>query len=77
MQGAFFVSDGDPSQWRILEPHVPTVLEIFTHNHSLADAYRVYETTRQMRAEYLTTLSQLLADMVTGQAAMLRKLSCF
>lgn|GEM_PF-881130 len=70
-QGAFFVSDGDPSQWRILEPHVPIVLEIFTHHHSLADAHRVYETTRQMRAEYLTTLSQLLSQMISGQAAML------
>lgn len=70
-QGAFFVSDGDPSQWRILEPHVPTVLEIFTHHHSVADAHRVYESTRQMRAQYLTTLSHLLADMVSGQTAML------
>ena len=70
-KGAFFVSAGDPSQWRILDPHVPVVLEIFTHHHSLADAHRVYEATRGMRAEYLTTLSQLLSQMVGGQAAML------
>lgn len=70
-QGAFFVSDGDPSQWRVLEPHIPTVLEIFAHHHSLEDAYRAYETTRHMRAEYLTTLSHLLAEVVRGQAAML------
>lgn len=70
-QGALFVSDGDPSQWRILQPHVPTVLEIFTHHHSLTDAYRVYETTRQKRGEYLRTLSPLLAQVVNGQSAML------
>jgi SAM-dependent methyltransferase len=70
-QGAFFVSASDPSQWRMLEPHVPSVLEIFTHHHSLADAYSVYETTRQSRTASLSTLSHLLAEMVSGQAALL------
>jgi len=70
-QGAFSVSASDPSQWRILEPHVPSVLEIFTHHHSLADAYHVYETTRQSRTASLSTLSHLLAEMVSGQAALL------
>ena len=70
-QGAFVVSDGNPANWRTLEPHVPTVLEIFTHHHSLADAHRVYEATRGMRAQFLMTVSHLLADMVSGQTAML------
>lgn len=71
-QGAFFVSASDPSQLlKVHEPHVPGVLEIFTHYHSLADAHRAYETARQTRAECLPTLSNLMAEMVSGQAALL------
>ena len=71
-QGAFFVSANDPSQLlKVHEPHVPGVLEIFTHHHSLGDAHRAYETSRQTRAECLPTLSNLMAEMVSGQAALL------
>jgi len=71
-QGAFSISASDPAQLRrVNEPHVPGVLEIFTHHHSLADAYSAYEMARQTRAASLTTLSNLMAEMVSGQAALL------
>lgn len=71
-QGAFCVSASDASQIRrVNEPHVPGVLEIFTHHHSLADAHKAYERARQMRASCLPTLSNLMAEMVSGQAALL------
>lgn len=71
-QGASFVSPSDPTQLlRVTEPHVPGVLEIFTHHHLLADAHRAYETARQTRAACLPTLASLMAEMISDQAALL------
>ena len=71
-QGAFYVSATDRSQLsRVEESHVPGVLEIFAHHHSLADAHRAYQTARERRTACLPTLSNLMAEMVSGQAALL------
>jgi hypothetical protein len=71
-QGAFFVSASDRSQLsRVEEAHVPGVLEIFTHHHSLADAHRAYQKARETRVACLPTLSNLMAEMVSTQAALL------
>lgn len=71
-QGAFFVSNTDRSQLsRVEEAHVPGVLEIFTHHHSLADAHRAYQKARETRQACLPTLSNLMAEMVSNQAALL------
>jgi SAM-dependent methyltransferase len=71
-QGAFVVPPNDLNQIRpISEARVPGVLEIFTHFHSLADAYQAYETARQTRATSLPMLSQLMAETVGAQAALL------
>jgi len=70
--GAFFVPASDLEKIKpIPEPHVPGVLEIFTHHHSLADAHRAYETARQTRSASLTTRSNLMAEMIRDQAALL------
>jgi SAM-dependent methyltransferase len=71
-QGAYFASASDPSHVsRVPEPYVPGVLEIFAHHHSLADAHRTYEAARQGRAACLPTLSNLMAEMISNQAALL------
>jgi len=74
-QGAFSIRASEAKQmWQIHEPHVPAVLEIFTHHHSPADAHRVYETVRRARASDQTISSNLLPKMVgemNGQAALL------
>lgn len=71
-QEVFFVSASDLNQIkRIQEPHVPGVLEIFTHNHSLAEAHRAYQTARQTRSTSVSTFSNLIAEMVSAHAALL------
>ena len=71
-QGAFSVSATEPSQLLpILEPHISCVLEVFTHHHALADAHQAYENACQMRASCLMTITNLMADMVTGEAALM------
>jgi SAM-dependent methyltransferase len=71
-QGAFSIRATEANHlWQIHEPHVPGVLEIFTHYHLLEDAYRVYETVRRSRASGHTTnpIPQMLGAM-NGQAAL-------
>lgn len=71
-RGAFIVPPNDLNELRPLQDaRVPGVLEIFTHFHSLADAYQAYETARQTRAASLPTLSQVMAEMVGRGAALL------
>jgi SAM-dependent methyltransferase len=71
-RGAFIVPPNDLNELRpIPEARVPAVLEIFTHHHSLADAYQAYQTASQTRAASLPTLSQLMAEMVGRGAALL------
>src|SRR5215211_2512029 len=71
-QGTFVVPPNDLTDLRpIPEARIPGVLEIFTHFHSLADAYQAYQTARQTRAASLPMLSNLLAEMVDRQAALL------
>lgn len=71
-QGAFFIPAKDLTQLqRIDEPHVPGVLEIFTHHHSLRDAHGAYEAARETRSASLATLSNVIADMVGEHAALL------
>ena len=70
--GAFFISASNPTQLaRVNEPHVPGVLEIFTHHHSLPEAHRAYQRARETRAACLPTLSNLMAEMISSQAALL------
>jgi|SRR5215213_3754263 len=71
-QGAFFVPANDLTQLtRINEPHVPGVLEIFTHYHSLSDAHRAYEAARETRSASLATISNVIGGIVGEQVALL------
>ena len=74
-QGAFFIRANEPKRlWPIHESHVPAVLEIFTHRHSLADAYHAYEVVCRAQTAEDTPLSDLIsqiANTMNGQAGML------